>query len=105
MQSLTLTPAGPGPEAACGGEIHRPGPKPPGLAGTVINLLIQPGLVIVIMAEGGMNLRQRQVRMLKMNFRRTPPVDDHVQCHLDNFGVRVVYPRHVTVIQPNMCRR
>jgi len=62
------------------------------------------GFVIVIPGERRVNLRQRQMRMLEMNFFRTPPVGDHVQCHLDDFRIRVVNPRDVALIEPNMGR-
>ena len=52
-----------------------------------------------------MNLGQRQVRMLEVDFLRAPPVGNHVQRNLDDFGVCVVNPRDTSVIVSDMgCR-
>ena len=67
------------------------------------DLIIQLGFVIVIISQRRMNLCQGQVPVLKMDFLRTPPVSDHVQRNLDDFGVRVVNPRHAMIIQVYMC--
>jgi hypothetical protein len=70
--------------------------------GTALNLVVHLCLVIVIKAERGMDLRQRQMGMLKVDFLWTPSVGDHIHGNLDDFGVRVVDPRDATVIEPNM---
>jgi hypothetical protein len=49
-----------------------------------------------------MNLRERKVRMLEMDFLRTPPVGDPVQRHLDDLGIDIIDPGHTAVIKPNM---
>ena len=52
-----------------------------------------------------MYLRQRQVRVLKMDFLRASPVRNHVEGDFDDLRVRLINPRHATVIEPDMsCR-
>ena len=64
------------------------------------------GLMIIIVTESGMDLRQRKMGVLKMDFFGTPPVGDHVQGHLYDLGIRVVNPRNVTIVEMDMgCRR
>ena len=54
---------------------------------------------------GCMDLSQRKMRMLKVDFFRTPAVRDHIQSDFAHFGVGVVDPSGAAVIQPDMWRR
>ena len=58
--------------------------------------------MVVIVRERGMNLRERQMSMLEVDFLWTPPVRQLVHDDFDNFGVRSVDPGDTVVVHPNM---
>jgi len=54
------------------------------------------------MTQCGMNLRQRKVRVLKMDLLWTPPMRDLVLRDFNDFRSSVVYPRNSAVVDSNM---
>src|ERR1017187_9755760 len=58
--------------------------------------------MIVVVAQCGVDLRQGQVSMLEMDLLRAPAVSDRVKRNLNDLCVRVVNPRHSSIIKPNM---
>ena len=61
--------------------------------------------MIVVEPEGGVNLRERQVGMLKMNFFGAPSVSDHVLGYFDDFRVGLVNPGNPALVEPDVCCR
>lgn len=57
-----------------------------------LNFRINFGLVIIIEAHCGMDLSQRKIRTLKVDFLRTPAVRDHLQSDFAHCGVGGIDP-------------
>ena len=77
----------------------------PQLAGLTKRLLhgrIHLRFVVEVKPQSGVNLRQRKVGVLEMNFLRTPTVRDHVLRHFDNLGVRVINPSDAARVEPDV---
>lgn len=70
-----------------------------------LDFRIKLGLVIIIKTQRGMDLSQRKMRMLEVDFFRTPAVRDHIQSDFADFGVGVIDPGGAAAIQPDMRRR
>lgn len=67
-----------------------------------MNQFVHRRFVVVVVAQRVVNLRQRQVRVLEMDFLRAPPVGNHVQCHFDDLCVRVINPRRAALVEADM---
>ena len=61
--------------------------------------------MIEIIGERRVNLRQRQVRVLKMNFLRTVAMRQMLQDNFDDFDVSVVDPRDAFGVETNVSDR
>jgi len=70
-----------------------------------LDFRIKFGLVVIVEAQRGMDLSQRKMRMLKVDFLGTPAVRDHIQSDFAHFGVGVIDPSGAAAIQPDMRRR
>lgn len=66
------------------------------------HLLIEGFLMVVVIAEGRVNLCKRQVRMLAMDFFCTPSIGDMIQRHIDHFDTSPINPRHAGSIAVDM---
>lgn len=61
--------------------------------------------MIKIVSESSVNLREREVRVLQMNFFGTVSVSKVVENDFNNFHVSVVNPCHARFIHPNVATR
>ena len=66
------------------------------------NRSVEAGLIFVIPRQSRMDLRQRQMRMLKVNFLRTPAVGKLIQNYLRDFHLRSGDPRHTLSVNFNL---
>lgn len=62
-------------------------------------------LVIVMKGEGGVDLGQGEMGVLKMDLLRAPSVCDHVQGDLEDLSVGPVDPRHAPVVDLDVSGR
>jgi len=67
-----------------------------------MNLGIHFRLMVVIMAQCGVNLCQRKVRVLKMNLFWAPTVGNLILRDFNDLCSSVVYPRNPVVVESNM---
>ncbi len=58
--------------------------------------------MVVVIAEGRVNLSKRQVRMLAMDLFCTPSIGNMIQCHIDHFDTSPINPRHAGSIAVDM---
>jgi hypothetical protein len=61
--------------------------------------------MIEIERKRGVNLSERKMRMLQMDFVRAPAVGDVVQCDLDDLDVSIINPCLPFTVTPNVARR
>ena len=69
---------------------------------SVLNLGVHFCLMIEIVRERSVDLSQRKMRILEMNFLRTVSVREMVEHDFNNLDVCVVDPRHARFIYPNV---
>ena len=72
-----------------------------GHAGAAGNLFVEFDLMVVIVAEGGVDLGQGEVRVLKVDFLGAPPMGEQVQRHFHHLGVGIVDPSDAAFILMN----
>ena len=69
-----------------------------------LNLRVHVVLVVVVVTQSRVNLGERQVRMLEMDFFGTPAVGNPIGSYFDDLRAGIVHPRHATLIQPDVSR-
>jgi len=67
-----------------------------------LDLGVHLRLVIVIVRKRRVNLREREVRVLKMHLLGARSMRKFVEDNFDDFDVRLVDPGHTPVVQPDM---
>jgi hypothetical protein len=60
-------------------------------------------LMVVVIGKGSIDLCQRKMWVLAMNFLRIPSIRDLIEHHFDDFGVRIVDPGHTSLVEINVC--
>src|SRR6267378_4218780 len=69
---------------------------------TRFNLLVELRLMIVVVSQRGMNLRQGKVRMLVMHLFGAPAVRQVIEDDFNDLDVSVINPRTAFSVDPNM---
>ena len=69
---------------------------------SALNLGVHFCLMLELVRERSVDLSQREMRMLEMNFLRTVSVREMVEHDFNTFDVRVIDPRHSRLIYPNV---
>jgi len=75
-----------------------------GLPPALLDLTVELGLMIVVVAERGVDLTEREVRMLAVQFLGAPTISDMIEGNLQDFDLGVVNPGAALFIEPDVRR-